>query len=198
MTARVVVLASGSGTLMQALVDAGGDDFVICAVISDRTDAVALDRARNAQVPAVVVSPGDFTSRAQWNTELADAIGGYSPDWIVCAGFMRILGKDLVDRFSGRIVNSHPALLPAFAGAHAVRDALTYGVAVSGCTIHLVDAGVDTGPIIAQEPVIVLPDDDEASLHERIKVVERQLLLRIIRDLSQWGCTVTGRKVSIP
>ena len=198
MTARIVILASGSGTLLQALLDDDQQDFCAEAVISDRADAFALERARQAQVPGVVVSPGEFVTREQWNTALADAISTYSPDWIVCAGFMRILGSDLVDRFTGRIVNSHPALLPSFGGAHAIRDALNYGVAVSGCTIHLVDAGVDTGPIIAQEPVVVLPDDDEASLHERIKVVERRLLLRIVRDLSRFGCTVTDRRVSIP
>jgi len=196
--ARIVVLASGSGTLLQALLDVGflDPDLVVCAVISDRADAVALDRARTAGVPAEVVAPQ--SDRALWNRQLTAAIAAHKPDWIVCAGFMRILDGVTVERFAGRIINSHPALLPAFAGAHGVTDALAYGVRVSGCTIHLVDAGVDTGPIIAQEAVGVLAADTEASLHERIKEVERRLLLTVIRDLARMGCTVTGRKVSIP
>ena len=191
MAARIVVLASGSGTLLQALLDVGflDPDLMVCAVISDRADAVALDRARTAGVPAEVVAPQ--SDRALWNRQLTAAIAAHKPDWIVCAGFMRILDGVTVERFAGRIVNSHPALLPAFAGAHGVADALAYGVRVSGCTIHLVDAG-------AQEAVGVFAEDTESSLHERIKEVERRLLLTVIRDLARMGCTVTGRKVSIP
>ncbi len=201
MTARIVVLASGSGTLMQALIDAQSDltiAYRIVGMLSDRVDAPAIERAARADIPTVVVDPGEHPDRGEWNARLADAIANFSPDWIVCAGFMRILGDPVLSRFPGRIVNSHPALLPSFAGAHGVRDALAYGVRVTGCTIHLVDAGVDTGPILAQEAVTVQPHDDEAHVHEQIKIVERRLLVDIVSDLCRHGCTVTGRKVTIP
>lgn len=201
MTSRIVVLASGSGTLMQALIDAQSDPQIpyrIVGLVSDRGDAPAIGRADRGDIASVVVSPADFVDRAAWNVRLADAVGEFAPDWIVCAGFMRILGEPMLNRFAGRIVNSHPALLPAFAGAHGVRDALDYGVRVTGCTIHLVDAGVDTGPILAQECVAVQSGDDEATVHERIKVIERRMLVDIVSDLCRYGCTVTGRKVTIP
>jgi len=129
---------------------------------------------------------------------LADAVAQALRKGVVCAGFMRILGPAFVHRFAGRIVNTHPALLPSFPGAHGVRDAMAYGVKVTGCTVHLVDEGVDTGPILAQAPVAVRADDDEASLHERIKTVERELLVETVAALAAHGCTVTGRKVTIP
>ena len=198
MTARILVLASGSGTLLQSLIDSGSGSFTIVEVIADRDDAHALVRASAAGIPARVVSPRDHPDRDAWNAALDEAMREVAPDWIVCAGFMRILGRAVLESFSGRIINSHPALRPAFAGAHGVRDALQYGVRVTGCTIHLVDAGVDTGPILAQEAVEVLPEDDEDALHERIKVVERHLLLDIVENLSRFGCTVSGRKVTIP
>jgi phosphoribosylglycinamide formyltransferase-1 len=200
-TSRIVVLASGSGTLMQALIDAQADPRIpyrIVGLVSDRADAVAIQRAERADIASVVVSPSDDVDRDSWNVRLTDAVGEFAPDWIVCAGFMRILGEPMLGRFAGRIVNSHPALLPAFAGAHGVRDALAYGVRVTGCTLHLVDAGVDTGPILAQECVPVRPDDDEATVHERIKTIERRLLVDVVSDLCRYGCTVTGRKVTIP
>ena len=198
MAARIVVLASGSGTLLQSLIDARSPHFQIIGVLADREDAYALQRASSAGIPSRIVSPPEFSDRETWNGALVEAIREWAPDWIVCAGFMRILGPAVLEVFAGRIVNSHPALLPAFAGAHGVRDALDYGVRVTGCTIHLVDGGVDTGPILAQEAVAVSPDDDEASLHERIKIVERRLLLEITENLSRYGCTVDGRKVTIP
>ena len=201
MTARIVVLASGTGTLLQSLLSAGAPEdvgFTVAAVVADRPDAIALQRAGAHGVPAVVVAPSDHPDRASWDRALAQAIGEYHPDWIVCAGFMRILGRPVLEAFPHRIVNAHPALLPAFAGAHGVRDALDYGVRVTGSTIHLVDAGVDTGPILAQECVEVRDDDDEATLHERIKIVERRLLLEVVSRLCRDGCTVTGRRVSIP
>lgn len=198
MAARIVVLASGSGTLLQSLIDARSPHFQIIGVLADREDAYALQRASSAGIPSRIVSPQEFSDRETWNGALVEAIREWAPDWIVCAGFMRILGPAVLEVFAGRIVNSHPALLPAFAGAHGVRDALDYGVRVTGCTIHLVDGGVDTGPILAQEAVAVSPDDDEASLHERIKIVERRLLLEITENLSRYGCTVDGRKVTIP
>lgn len=212
MDSRLVVLASGSGTLLQALLDTPVDVLGarVVAVVTDRPGVAALDRAAAAGVPAQVVAPQDVTGpagagaeraagwRPPWDRALTDAVAAYAPDWVVSAGFMRILGPTFLDRFGGRILNSHPALLPSFPGAHGVRDALAYGVKVTGTTIHLIDAGVDTGPVIAQEAVVVAPDDDEESLHERIKVVERRLLVDVVARLARDGCTVSGRKVTIP
>jgi phosphoribosylglycinamide formyltransferase 1 len=197
-TARLAVLVSGSGTLLQALIDASGPDFTIAGVISDRPDAYGLQRAESAGISTDVVAPGRYQDRDAWNEHLASVLEGLQVDWIVCAGFMRILGPQVLHRFSGRIINSHPALLPAFPGAHGVRDALEYGVRVTGCTVHLVDGGVDTGPILAQEPVTIDPHDDEEALHERIKVVERRLLVHTVRDVCRYGCTMDGRRVTIP
>jgi phosphoribosylglycinamide formyltransferase 1 len=196
--ARLVVLVSGGGTNLQALLDERQDAFTIVGVISDRSDAGGLDRAAAAGVPTSVVCPDDYPDRAAWDAALASAVAQFDPDWIVCAGFMRILGAAMLAAFPSRIVNTHPALLPAFPGAHGVRDALAYGVRVTGCTVHLVDSGVDTGPILAQGVVDVLDGDDDESLHERIKVVERQLLVDIVSRLCALGCTVDGRKVTIP
>lgn len=187
MPARIVVLASGSGTLLQSLIDAvasGNLDIELVAVGSDVSDAQALERAQRAGIPTFVTAPGDHPDRDAWNAALLERLRDYRPDWIVSAGFMRILGPTVVDDFAGRIINTHPALLPSFAGAHGVRDALAYGVKVTGCTVHLVDHGVDTGPILAQQAVEVLPDDDEASLHERIKVIERELLVSTLAGLT--------------
>ncbi len=186
MPARLVVLASGSGTLLQAVLDAAGAGALpaqVVAVGSDSGAAAALDRARAAGAETFVVAPADHPDRPAWNTALMSTVGSYAPDWVVCAGFMRILGEEFVDAFAGRIVNTHPALLPSFPGAHGVRDALAYGVTVTGCTVHLVDHGVDTGPILAQRAVDVLPGDDEASLHERIKQVERTMLVETLAQL---------------
>lgn len=206
MRARLVVLISGGGTNLQALIDAPGDSFDIVGVISDRDDAGGLDRATTAGIATRVVLPdidraaGDRAAgdRAAWDRALAAAIADFAPDWVVCAGFMRILGPEVLAVFPWRIVNTHPALLPAFPGAHGVRDALAYGARVTGCTVHLVDAGVDTGPILAQGAVDIREGDDEAALHERIKVVERELLVDIVTRLCAVGCTVDGRKVTIP
>jgi formyltetrahydrofolate-dependent phosphoribosylglycinamide formyltransferase len=169
--ARVVVLVSGSGTLLQAVLDA-------------------------AELPARVVAVG--ADRAEWDRALTKAVAAHEPDLVVSAGFMKILGPEFLAAFGGRVINTHPALLPAFPGAHAVADAISYGVRVTGCTVHLVDAGVDTGPIVAQEAVSVVPGEDVDALHERIKVVERRLLVDVIALLTRQGYTVHGRKVSIP
>jgi phosphoribosylglycinamide formyltransferase-1 len=193
---RVVVLASGSGTLLQALLDADDLGAAIVAVGSDRSDVAALQRA--AHLPTFTVALRDHPDRAAWDAALTAAVAQHEPDWVVTAGFMRLLGPAFLARFGGRVVNSHPALLPAFPGSHGVRDALAYGVKVTGCTVHLVDAGVDSGPIIAQEAVPVVPGDDEEQLHERIKVIERRLLVRVVRSLAQHGYTLTDRLVSIP
>lgn len=192
---RIVALASGSGTLLQALLDADlGADVV--AVGADRSGIAALDRARDAAT--FVVPLADYPDRAAWDAALTDAVAAHRPDWVFSVGFMRLLGPQFLSAFAGRTVNSHPALLPAFPGAHAVRDALAYGVKVTGSTVHLVDAGMDSGPIIAQEPVAVLPEDDEATLHERIKVVERRLVVDVAVRLVRTGYRISDRKVILP
>lgn len=199
--ARIVVLVSGSGTLLQALIDATaepGYPATIVAVCADRARIEGLARAERAGLPGFAVRLADHPDRAAWDAALTDAVDAHHPDLVVSAGFMKILGPRFLDRFGGRIINTHPALLPAFPGAHAVADALAYGVRVAGCTVHLVDAGVDTGPILAQEAVSVIAGDTEATLHERIKVVERRLLVDVVARLAEQGCTVNGRKVSIP
>lgn len=186
MPARIVVLASGSGTLLQAVIDAvaeGSLDVEIAAVGSDVAGAQALARAEQAGIPVFIERPADHADRGAWDDALLARLRSCAPDWVVSAGFMRILGPSVVDAFPGRIVNTHPALLPAFAGAHGVRDALRYGVKVTGCTVHVVDHGVDTGPILAQRAVDVRPDDDETTLHERIKEVERTLLVETLAQL---------------
>jgi formyltetrahydrofolate-dependent phosphoribosylglycinamide formyltransferase len=203
--ARVVVLVSGSGTLLQAVLDAGGVDgqdpafpVRVVAVGADRAGIEGLARADKAGVPGFVVRLKDHPDRAAWDQALADAVAEHQPDLVVSAGFMKILGPAFLHRFAGRVLNTHPALLPAFPGAHAVADALAHGVRVTGCTVHLVDAGVDTGPIVAQQAVPIEPDDDTDTLHERIKVVERRLLVEVIARMAGQGYTVNGRKVSIP
>ena len=185
MPARVVVLASGSGSTLQALLDATDPAFAVVAVGSDRVGAPALDRARAAGVDTFTVLPGDHAHRPDWDAALAGAVADHAPDLVVLAGFMRILGPPLLERFGGRTINTHPALLPSFPGAHGVRDALAHGVKVTGCTVHLVDDGVDTGPILDQAAVRVLPGDDEASLHERIKDCERTLLVGVVGRLAR-------------
>ncbi|HJT02682.1 MAG TPA: phosphoribosylglycinamide formyltransferase [Pseudonocardiaceae bacterium] len=198
--ARVVVLVSGVGTLLQALLDAAGPAYPaqIVAVGADRPGAGGLQRAEKSGVPTFVVALKQHPDRRSWDSALTEAVAAHTPDLVVTAGFMKLLGPAFLERFGGRIVNSHPSLLPAFPGAHAVADALARGVWVTGTTMHLVDAGVDTGPIVAQRAVEVLPDDTEQQLHERIKVVERPLLVHVVAALIRHGCTVTGRKASIP
>ncbi|WP_030470838.1 phosphoribosylglycinamide formyltransferase [Lentzea aerocolonigenes] len=196
--ARVVVLVSGSGTLMQALLDATDLPIEVVAVGADRENIEGLKRAERAGVPHFAVKLRDHADRAAWDAALTEAVASHEPDLVVSAGFMKIIGPRFLARFGGRMINTHPALLPAFPGAHGVRDALDYGVRVTGSTVHLVDAGVDTGPILAQEAVVVEPGDTEETLHERIKVVERRLLVETVGRLAREGCTVNGRKVSIP
>ncbi|GAA1354125.1 phosphoribosylglycinamide formyltransferase [Falsarthrobacter nasiphocae] len=184
---RIVVLVSGSGSNLQAIIDAvskGRLDVEIAAVGSDRPGILGLERAEAAGLPTFVVAPKDFESRAEWDAELTRQCAAHAPDMIVSAGFMRIVSGSFIDAVGGRYLNTHPALLPAFPGAHGVRDALAYGVKVTGCTVHWADEGVDTGPIIAQRAVEVRPDDTEESLHERIKVEEREMLVDVLRDLA--------------
>lgn len=176
MRKRVVILASGSGTLTQGIIDAKELEIQIVAVVTDNPKAPVLERARAAKIDTSVIQmQGD---RTLWNSQLFAQVDQYQPDLVVSAGFMRILAPEFVNHFP--TINSHPALSPQFPGAHAVRDALAAGVLVTGTTVHWVDAGVDTGPIITQMEVPVLPDDDETTLHERIKKVERGLIVATI------------------
>lgn len=180
----VVVLVSGSGTLLQAVLDASADpDYgvEVVAVGADRDGIEGLVRAQRHGIPTFVERMGDHPDRGAWNRALAEAIGAHAPALVVCAGFMKIVGEPTLSRF--RIVNTHPALLPSFPGAHGVRDALAHGVKVSGATLFEVDAGIDTGGILAQRAVEVRDDDTEASLHERIKVVERAMLVELLPGL---------------
>jgi len=197
---RVVVLVSGTGTLLQALLDAAGPDYPaqVVAVGADRAGTGGLARAEDRGLPTFVVELAQHPDRASWDAALTQAVAAQAPDLVVTAGFMKILGPAFLDRFVGRIINTHPALLPAFPGLHPVARALAHGVRVTGATVHLVDAGVDTGPILAQRAVEVLPDDTEARLHERIKIVERRLLVDVVAEVARQGCTVIGRKVSLP
>lgn len=197
---RVVVLVSGAGTNLAALLAAHGDASFgarVVGVVTDNPAAGGLALAREAGVPTAVVVPGDFPDRAAWDRGLAEAVAVFAPDLVVSAGFMRILGAAFLDRFPSRILNTHPALLPSFPGAHGVRDALAYGVRVTGCTLHVVDAGVDTGPIVAQVAVAVADDDDERTLHERIKVAERALLVEWVGRIARGSMEVDGRRVVV-
>ena len=177
MRKRVVILASGQGSLAQAIIDASDLEIQIVAVVSDRVDAQVLERAKKASINTSVVTL--TADRQHWNKQLFETVDQYSPDLVVSAGFMRILSPEFVNYFP--TINSHPALLPDFPGAHAVRDALDSGVEVTGSTVHWVDEGIDTGAIIQQQEVAVLPEDDEASLHERIKIVERALIVETLQ-----------------
>jgi phosphoribosylglycinamide formyltransferase-1 len=183
---RVVVLLSGAGSLCAALLAAAADPGFpaeVVAVGSDRPEAAGLAHARAHGVETFVTALRDHPDRAAWDQALAGELTARRPDWVVCAGFMKLLGPAVLGAFAGRVVNTHPALLPAFPGAHPVRDALAAGVRTTGATVHLVDSGIDTGPVLAQRPVPVLPDDDEARLHERIKTVERELLVQTLAGL---------------
>ncbi len=193
----VVVLVSGAGTLLQALIDASADpDYGVrvAAVGADR-ECDGISRADRAGIPTFVVRPRDFPDRVAWDRALAEHVAAVSPPLVVTAGFMRILGPATLG--AQPVVNTHPALLPSFPGAHGVRDALAYGVKVTGTTCHVVDAGIDTGPIIEQRVVAVEDDDTEESLHERIKEQERDLLVSVVPRLAREGFAVEGRRVRI-
>jgi phosphoribosylglycinamide formyltransferase 1 len=184
--------------LLASLLEAAVGDYParVVAVGADR-DCRALHIAAEASVPTYTVRLGDYADRDAWDAAMTEATAAHEPDLVVLAGFMKILGQQFLSRFPGRIVNTHPALLPAFPGTHAVPEALAYGVKVTGCTVHLVDAGTDTGPILAQQPVPVLDGDDVTTLHERIKVVERRLLADVLEALATRGVTWTGGKATI-
>ncbi|MFP5283378.1 MAG: phosphoribosylglycinamide formyltransferase [Actinomycetes bacterium] len=196
--ARIVVLVSGSGTLLQALLDAcaaPGFGAEVVAVGSDRPGVAALDRAVAAGVPTFVHPYAAGSDREAWDAELAEQVGRYTPDLVVSAGFLKLVGASFLAAFGGRTINTHPALLPAFPGLHGVRDALAYGVKITGATVFVVDAGVDTGVVLDQAAVPVLDDDTEDTLHERIKVAERALLVATTSRLVTGRWRVADRKV---
>jgi phosphoribosylglycinamide formyltransferase 1 len=195
------VLVSGTGTNLAALLEAADQPSYGAAVVAvgaDRDGIAALDRAKARGVPTFVLRVDDFAGRDEWDAAFADAVAAHEPDLVISAGFMRLAGPAFLSRFGGRYINTHPALLPAFPGMHGARDALDYGVKVTGATLFIVDAGVDTGPIAGQVAVPVRDDDDETSLHERIKVEERAMLVDVVGRMAREGWTVTGRKVTIP
>jgi phosphoribosylglycinamide formyltransferase-1 len=197
---RLLVLVSGEGTNLQALIDACRDEAYgaqVVAVGADRDGIAALARAERAGIPRFTVRLADYPAREDWDAALARACAGYQPDLIILAGFMKLVGKTFLAAFGGRCLNTHPALLPSFPGTRGVRDALAHGVKVTGCTVFIVDEGVDAGPIVAQASVLVADDDDEATLHERIKVAERALLVGTVGRMVRDGWSVRGRKVRI-
>ncbi|HEY8532461.1 MAG TPA: phosphoribosylglycinamide formyltransferase [Micromonospora sp.] len=199
--ARIVVLVSGSGSNLQALLDATRDPAYgaqVVAVGADRDGIAALDRAAAAGVPTFVVRLRDYPSREEWDRALTAHVAAYQPDLVVSAGFLKLVGAHFLAAFGGRYINTHNSLLPAFPGIHGPRDALAYGVKITGATLFFVDEGVDTGPIIAQVAVPVLPDDTEETLTERIKEAERKQLVEYVGRLVREGWTINGRKVTIP
>jgi phosphoribosylglycinamide formyltransferase-1 len=199
-SARLVVLVSGSGTNLQALLTACAEPAYgarVVAVGADRGGIEGLVRAERAGIDTFVLRLRDFGTRAEWDLALTERCAAYRPDLIVLAGFMKLTGEAFLGRFGGIAVNTHPALCPAFPGMHAPRDALEYGVKVSGCTLFVVDAEVDAGPIVAQVAVPVADDDDPESLHERIKVSERKMLVDIVGRMVRDGFSINGRKVRV-
>ncbi len=199
--ARVVVLVSGTGTLLQALLDATAEPGYPARVVgvgADRAGIEGLARAERAGVATFTVRVAEHADRAGWDAAIAKAVAEHHPDLVVSAGFMKILGPGFLTAVGKPMINTHPALLPAFPGVRPVADALAYGVKVTGATVHLVDDGVDTGPVLDQSPVPVRPGDTAEVLHERIKIEERRLLVGTVAALARYGATVTGREVTIP
>lgn len=194
---KLGVLVSGAGTNLQALLDASLAPAEISVVISNRPEAYALERARAAGVPAVTIDHKAFPSRDAFEVVLLAELAARGVDAIVLAGFMRILGDRFIAAFPGRIVNTHPALLPAFPGVDAPAQAIAHGAKISGVTVHFVDGGVDTGPIIAQRAVPVLPGDTVETLHQRIQAEEHRLLPRVVQALAAGRITCEGRRVSL-
>lgn len=193
---RVVALVSGGGTNLQAVFDAIEDGSLtgveVVAVGADLEGTGGVARGVDAGAEGFVVSPALFSTRSEWDEALALTVAQYEPDLVLSSGFMRILGAPFLERFGGRTVNTHPALLPSFPGAHGVRDALAYGVKITGCTVHWVDAGVDTGPIITQRAVEILPGEAEAQLHGRIKLAEREALVATLAQLADGTLSIPG------
>ncbi len=198
--ARVVVLVSGSGTLLQALLDAATDPAygaTIVAVGADRAGTGGLERAEGAGVPTFVRSVKEFADRAAWDAEVTEVVAGHDPDIVVLAGFMKLMGASYLPRLGARTVNTHPALSPSFPGMHGPADALDYGVRVTGCTLFVIDDGVDTGPIVEQVAVRVRDDDTVDTLHGRIKDAEREMLVASVGRMAREGFRIDGRRVVI-
>jgi formyltetrahydrofolate-dependent phosphoribosylglycinamide formyltransferase len=196
----LLVLVSGTGSILQALLDACADGSFgaqVVAVGADRDGTGGAERAAAAGIPTFVRRLRDYPDRESWDRALAQECAAHEPDLVIAAGFLKLVGPGFLARFGGRLVNTHPALLPSFPGLHSVRDALGYGVKVTGCSVILADAGVDSGPILAQQAVPVHDDDDEDSLHERIKVAERSLVVATIGRMVSDGWSVQGRTVRI-
>ncbi len=192
----IVVLASGAGTLLTSILrraERSSSPYRVAGVVVDR-ECAAERIAAEAEIPVARCVVRDHSDREAWDRALAVQVADFAPEWVVTAGFMKILGPHMLTGFRDRIVNSHPALLPAFPGAHGVADAVAYGVKVTGCTVHLVDGGVDSGPILAQRTVEVTADDTVDTLHERIKTVERDLLPDVVEALVTRGVVTDGRK----
>jgi phosphoribosylglycinamide formyltransferase-1 len=199
-TTRLVVLVSGAGTNLQALMDACADPAYgarVVAVGADRDGIEGLARADRAGIPTFVKEVSQFSSREHWDRAMATSVAGFEPDLVVLAGFMKLVSDDFLARFENRVVNTHPALSPAFPGMNGPADALAYGVKVTGATLFIVDGGVDTGPIIAQTVVPVIDDDTSQSLHERIKVAERTMLVDTIGLMARDGWELDGRRVRL-
>jgi phosphoribosylglycinamide formyltransferase 1 len=195
---RVVVLVSGTGTNLQAILDAAADPTygaTVVAVGADRDGIEGLTRAERAGVPTFVHRVKDHPDRDAWDAALTASCAEHAPDLVVLAGFMKLVGATFLGSFEGRCVNTHPALSPAFPGMRGPADALAYGVKVTGATLFVVDAGVDTGPIVAQTTVPVEDDDDVETLHERIKVAERRMLVETVGRMAREGYTISDRKV---
>lgn len=185
---------------MQALLDACAEPSYGAAVVAvgaDRTGIEGLARAQRLGIATFMHKVDAYPSRADWDKALTEACAVHHPALVISAGFMKLVGPEFLARFGGRFINSHPALLPAFPGMHGVRDALAYGVRVTGCTVFMVDSGTDTGPVIAQVAVPVRDDDDVDSLHERIKIAERALLVETVGRMAREGWSVQGRKVKV-
>ena len=198
MPARLVVLISGTGTLLQALIDACSDPAYgaeVVAVGSDRPGVAGLDRAAAAGIPTFVEPLERGADRGEWNRRLLAQVSAYTPDLVVSAGFLKLVAPEFLAGVGGRMINTHPALLPSFPGIHGPRDALAYGVKITGATVFLVDSGMDTGVIVDQAAVPVLDDDTAEVLHERIKTVERDLLVATTHQLATRQWQITGRKV---
>ncbi len=197
---RVGVLISGSGTNLQALIDAVQRhelDANIAVVVSNKHDAFGLERARRAGIPAVYVDRTAYTTIAAYNQALAEALDAHAVELVVMAGYMRLLGQEVLRPFSHRVMNLHPALLPAFAGASGIRDAFEYGVKVTGVTVHFADERFDRGPIIVQEPVRIAEDDTVESLEAKIHDVEHLLIVKAVRLYAQGRLVIEGRRVRI-
>lgn len=197
-SSRLVVLVSGTGTNLQALLDAAADPGFgasVVGVVSDRAGTLAQQRAEAIGVPTGVLRLGDFETRGDWDAALAELVSSFEPDLVILAGFLKLVGASFLSAFGGRILNTHNALLPSFPGIHGPRDALAYGVKVAGATLFVVDEGVDTGAIVDQVAVRVSDDDDEESLTERIKAVERAMLVDCVGRMAREGFHVDGRSV---